>query len=160
MGTAGDDVICGLGGNDQLSGRGGDDVLFGDRGNDVVLGGAGRDLLRGGPGDDVMLGGAGADGLRGGPGDDAVRGGAGADRLRGSEGGDGLSGGSGRDLVTYMPRVAALRLSIGYGANDGARGEGDNIAADVEDVRGGNGNDTLIGSRGANRLFGSGATTR
>jgi hypothetical protein len=128
-GTAGDDVICGLGGDDRLSGRGGDDVLFGGGGDDV---------------------------LRGGGGDDTVAGGGGADRLRGSEGRDTLSGGSGRDIVLYPPRVAPLRLSIGDGANDGARGESDNIAADVEAVRGGMGDDTLIGSRGANRLFGQG----
>ncbi len=155
-GTAGDDVICGLAGDDRLSGRGGDDVLFGGPGRDVMSGGDGDDLLRGDRGDDVVQGGAGNDGLRGGAGDDAVAGGGGADRLRGSEGADGLSGGSGRDIVMYPPRLAPLRLSIGDGANDGARGEGDNIAADIEDLRGGMGHDTLIGSRGANRLFGQG----
>ena len=153
-GSAGADVICGLGGNDQLAGRGGNDVLFGGAGDDVLFGGDGRDLLRGGPGDDVMQGGAGDDGLQGGVGDDTVGGGPGVDRLRGSGGGDELSGGPGRDIATYMPRAAALRLSIGDGANDGRRGEGDDIAADVEDVRGGIGNDTLIGSNAGNRLVG------
>ena len=111
-------------------------------------------LLRGGPGHDVIQGGPGDDGLQGGGGDDTVGGGPGADRLRGATGGDRLSGGAGRDVTTYMPRAAAMRLSIGDGANDGRRGEGDDIAADIEDVRGGLGNDTLIGSAGPNRLFG------
>ncbi len=153
-GTAGNDVICGLGGNDRLNGRGGNDQLLGGGGNDVLVGGAGRDLLLGGPGNEVMQGGDGDDGLLGGRGNDQVQAGAGDDWLRGSEGGDELSGGLGRDVVKYPPRVTPLRLSIGDGANDGARGEGDDIAADVEDLVGGTGNDVLIGSSKANRLFG------
>ncbi len=160
-GSAGDDVICGMGGNDRLVGGGGDDVLLGGGGADVLVGGPGDDLLRGGPGADVMQGGGDDDGLRGGPGDDTVAGGAGVDRMRGSAGGDELAGGSGRDVVIYMPRVAALRVSIGDGvANDGGRGEGDEIAADVEDVQGGMGNDTIIGSNAGNRLFGLGGNDR
>ncbi len=93
-------------------------------------------------------------GCRAEAGDDTVGGGPGADRLRGATGGDRLAGGPGRDVTTYMPRAAAMRLSIGDGANDGRRGEGDDIAADIEDVKGGLGNDTLIGSNGPNRLFG------
>ena len=153
-GSAGDDVICGLGGDDRLVGGGGDDVLFGGDGRDVLLGGSGHDLLRGGPHRDVMHGGSGDDSVRGGSGADTVQGGSGADWLRGSQGGDRLAGGPGRDVVAYMPRAAPLRLSIGDGANDGVRGERDDIAADVEDLRGGSGNDVLIGSGRRNRLFG------
>ncbi len=159
-GTAGADVICGLGGNDRLSGGGGADVLFGGGGNDVLDGGAGADLVQGGPGGDTVQGGTGDDSLWGGTGDDTVHGGPGADRMRGSGGSDALSGGAGGDVVTYPLRGVALRLSIGDGANDGARGEGDEIAADVEDLRGGMGNDTIIGSNAGNRLFGLGGNDR
>jgi hypothetical protein len=159
-GTAGADVICGLGGNDRLLGGGGNDSLLGGGGRDVLVGGAGGDLLLGGPGDDVVQGGTGDDSLWGGTGDDTVQGGPGADRMRGSGGSDSLSGGAGGDVVTYPLRVVALRLSIGDGANDGTRGEGDEITADVEDLRGGMGNDTIVGSNAGNRLFGLGGNDR
>ena len=51
-GHAGDDVICGLGGDDTIAGGGGDDVIFGDAGDDRLAGGAGEDTVYGDDGDD------------------------------------------------------------------------------------------------------------
>jgi hypothetical protein len=87
-GTAGDDVICGRGGNDRISGGGGDDAIFGDGGSDRIDGGAGADTLYG---DD------GADRVNGGDGNDVLAGGPGADRLKGLAGADHAEGGEGRD---------------------------------------------------------------
>jgi Ca2+-binding RTX toxin-like protein len=159
-GTAGDDVICGRFGDDRLMGLGGDDQLFGDGGDDVLLGGPGNDLLRGADGDDTLRGGGGNDRLSGWSGDDGLSGGGGNDRLRGGGGADVVDGGPGRDLASYAGKVAGVRVSIGDGANDGARGEGDEIRAGVEDLRGGAGNDVLRGTAGANRLFGFGGRDR
>ena len=62
--TAGDDVLTGgdgpnqidgLGGHDDIAGGGGDDALIGGAGNDRLDGGAGADRLEGGSGDDVYL---------------------------------------------------------------------------------------------------------
>ena len=78
-GTAGDDLLPGLGGNDIVLGRAGDDML---------LGGDGSDHLYGGIGDDMLDGGAGADFLFGGAGDDVLTGGAGIDLLVGWSGED------------------------------------------------------------------------
>lgn len=136
-GTAGDDVIVGLGGNDTLQGNGGNDRLCGGEGNDALLGGGG---------------------------DDTLEGDAGNDRLDGGSGGDELAGGDGSDLVDYLTRTAPVTASIGYGPNDGTApgdgdgefGERDDIEADVERIRGGSGNDTLIGDAQANVLTGSG----
>ncbi|MEX2237863.1 MAG: choice-of-anchor Q domain-containing protein [Dehalococcoidia bacterium] len=59
-GTAGDDVILGLGGVDTLNGVGGDDRLCGGDGDDTLNGGADDDRLSGGSGSDTCNGGAGA----------------------------------------------------------------------------------------------------
>ena len=71
IGTAADDVINGLGGNDQHQRRRGQrqarwrqpatDTLIGGAGNDTLLGGAGNDSLIGDAGNDTLTGGAGND---------------------------------------------------------------------------------------------------
>ena len=142
VGTAGDDVICGRGGNDRLRGGGGDDRLRGGRGDDRLRGGDGNDVLRGGRGDDRLLGGNGNDILFAGGGADV------------------MDGGPGSDLADYGAYVRNLRLTPGDGANDGRRGERDTIRSDVENLRGGSGDDILRGTAGPNRLRGSGGADR
>ena len=67
-----------------------------------------------------------------------------------------LAGGAGTDLAEYAARTVAVTASIDGGANDGASGEGDDIGADVERIRGGSGDDTLSGDANANLLYGGG----
>jgi DNA-binding beta-propeller fold protein YncE len=88
-GTAGENRICGLGGNDVIVARDGDDVLFGDRCGERAGRGA-SDVLRGGPGHDKLVGGAGRDRLTGGGGRDRMHGGPGRDRI---------VAGAGRDVL-------------------------------------------------------------
>jgi uncharacterized delta-60 repeat protein len=57
-------------GNDVMNGTGGDDTLDGGLGNDLVSGLAGGDSLLGGSGNDTIVGGTGADWLDGGDGND------------------------------------------------------------------------------------------
>jgi Ca2+-binding RTX toxin-like protein len=71
-GGSGDDQLFGQAGNDTLLGKDGFDLLFGGAGNDVLTGDAGNDTLRGGAGDDVLIGGLGLDVLDGGPGDNIL----------------------------------------------------------------------------------------
>ena len=61
VGTAGTDVLQGLGGYDTLTGNAGDDVLDGGNGNDTLYGNAGADYLAGGRGNDHLHGGTGID---------------------------------------------------------------------------------------------------
>ena len=61
LGTAGNDNLRGLGGDDCIVGGDGNDRLRGNRGNDILLGGAGNDRLRGGQNTDVCDGGSGTD---------------------------------------------------------------------------------------------------
>ena len=106
--TAGDDVVFGTRGPDDISGLGGDDVICARGGNDMIIGGAGadrivsgggNDVLRGGMANDLLEGGAGADQLWGGPGNDVLRGGKGNDSLVGGSGVDRLGGGAGSDTI-------------------------------------------------------------
>jgi len=155
-GTEGDDVIVGVGGNDTIDGLGGNDRICGGADNDVIDAGAGSDYVYGEDGVDTLTGGTENDTLVGGDGDDALSGGDGEDRLIGSAGADVLGGGGGSDIADYLFHTAAVTLTIGDGPNDGAAGEGDDIQADVERLRGGSAADTLTGDAGANVLIGHG----
>ena len=83
-----DNVVEGTAGHDLLPGLGGNDIVLGRAGDDTLLGGAGSDHLYGGIGDDMLDGGAGTDFLFGGVGDDVLTGGAGIDFLVGWSGED------------------------------------------------------------------------
>lgn len=69
-GHDGNDMIAALEGNDWVHGRDGDDVLRGGDGEDRLYGGQGDDTLYGGNGDDLLRGGLGSDLLIGGAGND------------------------------------------------------------------------------------------
>ncbi len=126
------------------------------------------EVVTGGNGIDTLTGDANNNFLRGGPGDDTLSGLGGSDRLDGGLGADTLMGGSGTDGVSYDGdgRLASATIwaSIGDtatdgpndGAFDGYTSEGDDIQADIENVIGGPGPDTLVGTDGVNVLDGSG----
>jgi Ca2+-binding RTX toxin-like protein len=172
-GGAGDDLLHGNGGDDRLDGGDGADRLFGDGGNDMLQGGDAGDQLAGGPGIDTLFGGAGddrlegavtpligADGgdtLHGGDGADSLDGGPGDDVLDGGLGNDAIVGGAGaKDVADYSGATTPVTASLGGSAANGRPGEADSIAADVEGLRGGSAEDTLIGSAGDNSLAGGG----
>ena len=69
---AGDDVISGEGGDDNIDGGAGDDELSGGDGNDSIQGGYGDDMVSGGAGNDTVDGGWGSDLVMGGDGDDVI----------------------------------------------------------------------------------------
>lgn len=138
-------------------GSGADDGDWGNENDDVtasvetVLGGAGDDQLRGDNGNNVLKGNGGNDLLIGGLGDDTLDGGAGDDRFFESaevnaNGADVILCGSGTDTVFYHTRTNPLTITMLSGANDGEDGEGDDVKADCEDIRGGSGDDTITGN--------------
>jgi Ca2+-binding RTX toxin-like protein len=121
-----------------------------------------RAALRGGDGDDRIDGGFNSfeatEYLFGNGGDDVLRGRWGTDVLNGGPGSDLMSGGTSCDAgtaglcfinfdtVTYAGRVNRVRADADIdAADDGERGEGDTIIADVEHIIGGKGNDVLGG---------------
>ncbi|WP_313802826.1 cadherin domain-containing protein [Sphingobium sp.] len=139
QGGAGNDIIIGGAGKDNLQGDDGNDIIFGWRGSDTISGGAGDDILYGDDlgfnaisGDDTIDGGTGNDMLYGGRGKDKLTGGDGNDRLYGGAGDDNLAGGAGDDIL--------------YGDDDTASG------SDV--LHGDAGNDQLYGGLGGDELYG------
>jgi Ca2+-binding RTX toxin-like protein len=161
-GNAGDDALAGEGGNDLVEGGGGADRALGGEDADSVTGGPGIDDIDGGPGDDVLDGSSvgpvgidEADTVTGGPGDDSLEGGDGDDTMAGGTGVDTMSGEAGRDTVEYAGATAAVAVTLNNRADDGQRGERDNVRTDVENVSGGGVDDTFTGSAGVNTLDGS-----
>ncbi|MFL5895030.1 MAG: calcium-binding protein [Thermoleophilaceae bacterium] len=155
-GGTGNDTLAGADGNDTESGGSGDDTVAGGDGGDGLAGDDGNDALDGGSGDDGLSGGAGGDSLAGGDGVDSLDGGADDDSLDGGTGPDVLAGGDGTDVGNYGSRTAPLTITLDGQPGDGDPGEGDNVEPDVENLRGGTGNDTLIGSAAANGFDGGG----
>ena len=110
-----------------------------------VSGGFGNDNLTGTTGPNVLSGSAGHD---------TIDGLAGTDNLIGGVGADDVIGGAGTDSTTYGPgfanneHFAAVTVTLDGVTNDGSSEDDngsrrDNIGADVENVIGGNGNDSL-----------------
>jgi uncharacterized protein len=99
-GTAGTDLILGLGGNDKMSASSGIDVVCGGSGNDTLNGDNDADTLDGGSGNDSLTGGAGNDTLDGGADNDTLNGSSGDDSLFGNSGNDTLTGGANADFFS------------------------------------------------------------
>jgi Ca2+-binding RTX toxin-like protein len=133
----------------------GNDTLSGGGGGDVLHGGAGSDPLSGGGGADRLYAEAGSDLLGGGPGGDVLSGGADPDVLGGGTEADYLAGGAGEDTVTYAGSAAPVTVDIdGPKSDDGAAGEGDSVANDVENLIGSPFDDTLTGNAVRNVIDG------
>jgi Ca2+-binding RTX toxin-like protein len=180
IGSQGNDTITFGAGVNVLDGQGGDDTLNGGGGSDVLSGGFGNDTLSGGTGNDLLSGGFGNDTFNYtmGDGADTVDGGIGFDTLNitGStvtpndtldfvfdgtalttvEGGtvtgvEAVTANllSGVDRLDYGATTAAVTVNLAPGTASGFAS-----IADVENVTGGSGNDTLTGSAGTNTLTG------
>ncbi len=129
----------------------------------------------------TVKGSDGNDSLLGSPYADTLDGGAGDDLLQGGLGDDSLIGGAGVDTVSYADRTAtAVKVSLDAAKlwvtspakQNGASGENDTIAADIENltgggvadllrgnssnnvIHGGGGNDTIAGGAGNDSLYG------
>jgi serralysin len=125
--------------------------LRGSNFNDTLLGFVAADRLEGGEGQDSLDGSSGNDTLSGEAGDDLLRGGLGADSLNGGEGIDTAdysraSGAVSVALALTFTETGALFTNTGEAA-------GDRFVA-VENLRGSEFGDTLVGSSAANRLDG------
>lgn len=153
-GGSGNDTLKGSDAVNTLTGGGGDDSLDGGGANDTLSGGSGNDNLGGAGGDDTLAGEAGNDSLDGGTGNDSLDGGADGDTLVGGLGADSLAGGDGTDVADYSSALVQVTVNPNGTADDGAAGEGDNVAADVEGAVGGIDDDLLIGNGGNGSLNG------
>jgi Ca2+-binding RTX toxin-like protein len=164
QGNAGRDSLTGGADGDTLAGGGGSDTIAGEDGADQITGGTGLDSISGGSGDDrldgsqaVLVGADGADTLAGDGGNDTLLGGPGDDTLAGGPGMDTLSGGDGAgDVADYRGARSRVKVSLDDSANDGERGERDNVRFDVEGIRGGAAEDSFFGDGASNRIDGGG----
>lgn len=172
--------IRGSRGHDTLLGNDNDNVIDGDAGDDNLTPALGEDQVLGGTGNDtvdysgrtaslsVTIDDVANDGqvaeednvrtdvenITGGSGDDSLVGNAGSNVIDGGLGADSIAGGDGVDAVSYATRTNSVDVTIGTGADDGEPGEEDDVPADVENLIGGSGNDSIEGSASNNRLDG------
>ena len=120
----------------------------------VVEGTAGNDVINGSytdaDGDAVD----GNDNLAG-TNDDVIDAGDGDDTIISSAGADIIDGGAGEDFVDYNGETADLTIDLSDGlAESGGNAEGD-ILTNVEDIRGGSGDDNITGNASDNFLRGA-----
>ena len=166
---AGDDTLTGGSATTSVTifAGGGRDTLNGGDGNDVLHGGEGNDVaLNGGPGSDQIFGEGGADVIKGQGGDDVEDGGPGDDNIGGrlglssgrddDQGGDTLRGGDGTDELVLESHSGGVNITLDGQRNDGSPGEGDNVAADFEQIHGSDSADIFNGSAGNNGFAGEG----
>jgi len=176
-GEEGDDTLLAHSGRNYLYGGSGVDRIVGGHGTDNIDGGEGADRLIAGPGadfiddgkgEDLARGGAGGDFFADDPGKDVLEGNAGPDAygmyLGPRDGDDLLDGGKGTDVATFLCRTC--RVSLDGRANDGRKGERDNILVenvrirssifddDAGVIRFGSGRDLIEGDEGRNVLAG------
>jgi Ca2+-binding RTX toxin-like protein len=137
-------------GNDRIDGADGGDALDGEAGDDSLQGASGNDLLNGGAGDDAFL----TNHLD--TGNDVKNGGGGNDRIVGDRdpGSDVYTGGAGFDILDFRDTAAAVSVSLDGVANDGPAGQADNAGSGIENIKGGRGDDTLVGDSARNLLEG------
>jgi Ca2+-binding RTX toxin-like protein len=120
---------------------------------EFLMGSEFADWLIGSPGSDQIYGFGGGDILSGADGDDYLYG----DGEQGPIGGDYFFGGGGVDYASYSDHradQAVVADNDGVTGDDGATGEGDTIAADVENLGGSPGNDWLVGNGVRNQING------
>ncbi|WP_270938397.1 Hint domain-containing protein [Falsiroseomonas oryzae] len=160
-GGEGNDTLLGDTDADSLSGGSGDDSLNGGNGTDTLLGGLGADTIFGDTDNDILdaggddgaadslSGGSGADSLAG-YGNDTLDGGDSDDLFTLSGSNNTVFGGSGTDIATFGPSGNYTFTSTGGLNNWSVTGPGGvtHILNSVENVRGVNGVDTVIGGGG------------
>jgi RTX calcium-binding nonapeptide repeat (4 copies) len=119
--------------------------------------------VRGGDGDDRIDASALTNGTRaildGGAGNDTLIGGPFEDTLIGGANDDSLDGGAGTDTASFDDHRAGVNVDLHTGKATAPRGERDNLA-NIEDVDGGPGNDTITGNGAINQLAGAGGEDR
>jgi len=163
---------------ENLRGSAFDDVLVGDNGNNFLRGGLGADMLDGGNGSDFAdynnsaigltvnlsnpaanTGEAAGDtyvsieNIRGGAFDDVLVGDSNNNFLRGGNGADMLDGGDGSDFADYIGSSTGLTVNLANPTANTGEAFGDTYVS-IENIRGSNFADILIGDNGNNILRG------
>jgi Ca2+-binding RTX toxin-like protein len=153
-GTAGDDWMFGVGGNDSMSGAGGNDEMHGGIGNDSMTGSSGDDVVYGESGNDTLSGSNGTDLLYGGSGNDTLSGSNDADTLYS----DGAGGTDAAGAINTLNGDAGNDQLIGAAGKDTLNGGADNDSlsggGNDDSLSGDDGNDYLVGDDGSDIIKG------
>ncbi|WP_158276584.1 beta strand repeat-containing protein [Paraconexibacter algicola] len=140
---------------ETINTRGGDDVVQSAGGVDIISTAGGDDVVNAGAGDDEVTAGDGADTVDGGVGNDTFFA-SDATNFGGSS--DTYTGGADVDTVSYAGRGDGMQITLDGDPNDGTIfgdfPENDNVI--TENVTGGAGPDSIVGSLGDNTLLGGG----
>lgn len=168
-GDDGTDFVYALDGNDWVHGRDGDDVLHGEDGADNLYGGNGDDILYGGKGDDQLRGGFGNDILIGGEGSDIgyfLYHNATSNAATQVTANLTLKANRGKTYKKTLENgeeIAAKRFWVDLN-NNGLKDDPDEFdyytGIERFAIRGGLGNDTIVGAGGADDLNGNGGNDR
>ena len=130
-----------------IAGQGGADYIRNDTSiNSLIQGGDEDDIIHGGNGNDEIYGLGGNDSIDGNGGDDTLHGGLGDDHLNGGDGGQEQG-----DTVSYAYSQTPVTVHLGRREADG---EGHDTIVNMENVRGSQGNDTLLGDSNNNQFYG------
>ena len=73
---------------------------------------------------------------------------------------DRVIGGEGTDTASHLVHFGPIRVSLGDGPGDGAPGERDDVAGDIERLIGSQGADELIGTPRSDSIDGAGGSGR
>lgn len=134
-GTNKKDKLIAVDAKSVIKGKGGADTIFGRDGDDILKGGAGKDKMGGGDGDDKILGEGGNDTFFLGNGDDL------------------FNGGKGSDTVDFSPFSFDIWVDLSD-TGPQATGYGNNTFLNIENAKGGKGDDRLTGNSKKNKLDG------
>ncbi|MFN8983217.1 MAG: hypothetical protein ACK5X9_11925, partial [Alphaproteobacteria bacterium] len=145
------------GGNDSINGRDGSDMLDysgNSASQHASVNLADERATDGRGGSDTVIG---MENVRGGSGNDTLIGNSADNELRGGNGADILDGGaSGFDIADYANNTSAQAISVNLVAGRASDGFGfTDTLSSIEYVRGGAGNDTIIGSNANERFRGN-----
>ncbi|MCA3423277.1 MAG: hypothetical protein INF81_10035 [Roseomonas sp.] len=154
LGSVFNDRFREQGGSDSINGRDGFDMLDysgNNAGQSVSVNLAAERASDGREGTDTVIS---MENVRSGSGNDTLIGNAADNELRGGSGADILDGGaSGFDIADYANNTSAQAISVNLIAGRASDGFSFNdTLVSIEYIRGGSGNDTMIGS-GANERF-------
>lgn len=155
------DTLVGGYGADILRAGAGDDLVYSTYANssndddpDWLFGASGNDSLRAGT-NDTAFGGTGNDTLIADDEQVEMHGDAGNDFLQASRGSDILDGGSGSDTVSFEDTYSDLTVSLTLRSFQDTGGSDSDSLTSFENVIGGSGDDTLVGTTDANIIEGA-----
>jgi Ca2+-binding RTX toxin-like protein len=152
LGSATDDFVRDLGGDDSINGAGGYNIVdYRNVASAITanLSAATGPQVTGGSGNDTLT--SIAD-VRGTAFNDSFLGNASDNSFRGRGGNDTLNGGGGSDRADYLDASAAVTVNLATGTATGAAG--DDVLISIERVRGSNFNDSITGGIDADSLDG------